>query len=453
MEQTNGKRMTVFSKLTIRKAKQYFGFKSNTTDSIVDRFLSFCVTLLDDPDLAIDTISLRQIIGITIDQRKGEYFHIKYPEKDHEGHNEGTNRYQLRTQHKRFILEILEELMNEQHSIELLEHDGKTYVKKDLHIAGVKKINYEQARALSLDLHAAWKIQDPASVNRKWNLNIRVGQIEKLIADIFLLIQQFKNGEANYEYREDPCGRFFVKDRKKNFQNGYKVARHVLLGGMTNYDYDLSTAHFAIIRQKMIVDLGMKSFDEQYTAIADYIEKKSVIRPWLAKALNVDEELVKTVINSIGYGGVLHAPSMKSDTFAAIVKYVKEKHGSENWRDIATAILKDFKNNEIIQSLQDEVQKASKILIEHYLDGKDYLINDRGWIFDARNKKPAQILSNILMTIEGNILLKIIDKYGPNIVLLMHDGFITNKRIGTEELEAYIKREFNYDLKYSEEQL
>jgi len=229
-------------------------------------------------------------------------------------------------------------------------------------------------------------------------------------------------------YREAQSGRLY-SFYHANLQNAPKAIRHALLDGQ--YDYDIENCHFTLFSQ-LAYKYGYKT-----TAINHYLKNKTKVRKSLADAIGLaDVTPVKESLLAIIYGA-----RESSYWKAAIPKYLGQQRAELFF---ALPIVKDiFKDVEI----------GTAIIIENQP------VNQRGNIKNAMNKiihcssKPAKIMAHLLQGIEARILQIARRMYASKISLLQHDGFTCYEKIDRKALEAAVKKELGYDVKYSETRL
>jgi len=229
-------------------------------------------------------------------------------------------------------------------------------------------------------------------------------------------------------YRESPSGRLY-SIYHPNLQNAPKAIRHALLDGQ--YDYDIENCHFTLFSQ-----LANK-YGYITNAINHYLKNKSQVRESLADAIGMaDVTPVKESLLAIIYGA-----RESSYWKAAIPKYLGQQRAELFF---ALPIVKDI--------LQD-VEIGTAIIIENQV------VNQRGNIKNAMDKiihcsgKSAKVMAHLLQGLEARILEIARRMFASKISLLQHDGFTCDEKIDRKALEATVKKELGYDVKYSETRL
>ena len=229
-------------------------------------------------------------------------------------------------------------------------------------------------------------------------------------------------------YRESPSGRLY-SFYHANLQNAPKAIRHALLDGQ--YDYDIENCHFTLFSQ-----LANK-YGYVATAINHYLKNKTKVRESLADTIGlIDVTPVKESLLAIIYGA-----RESSYWKAAIPKYLGQE-GAELF--FALPIVKDI--------LKD-VEIGTDIIIGNQP------MNQRGNIKNAMDKnihcscESAKVMAHLLQGLEAKILEIARRMFASKISLLQHDGFTCYEKIDRKALEAAVKNELGYDVKYSETRL
>ena len=229
-------------------------------------------------------------------------------------------------------------------------------------------------------------------------------------------------------YREAPSGRLYSCDHA-NLQNAPRPIRHALLEGQ--YDYDIENCHFTLFSQ-LAYKYGYKA-----TGINYYLRNKTKIRESLADALGLaDVTPVKESLLAIIYGA-------KETRYwdAAIPKNLGQQ-GAELFFALP-----------VVEAIIKDVEIGTEIIIENQP------VNQRGNIKNAMGKnihsseRSAKVMAHLLQGIEAKILQIARGMFASKISLLQHDGFTCYEKIDRKRLEAAIKKELGYVVKYSEKKL
>lgn len=201
------------------------------------------------------------------------------------------------------------------------------------------------------------------------------------------------------------------------------------------WDYDISNCHFAIL-SKWTKNLGQSS-----PVIDFYLTNKKKVRQELAidckSDLGVDEaiKLIKKCLLSLVYGAVLN--------------------DNESWSSIGKTLGKEsankFISNQFVKNLTAEIRSLQKIIISDLPKHAGRYGNKMGIYTDE--KDPKKLLSHALQGTEAMALKSILEHFGSHILLCMHDGWISEKRLKTADLEGIIKTATGFNLEVEEVQI
>jgi hypothetical protein len=210
-----------------------------------------------------------------------------------------------------------------------------------------------------------------------------------------------------------------------SLQNVPREVRNAALHGL--WDYDVENCHFAIFEQ-MAAACG-----RQTPAIANYLANKEATRSGIAQRVGITYEDVKECLLATVYG----APQSEWKD-ASIPKVVGEEKAWRLYRDKGFAAL-----------ARDITEGRRAILAAHR--GKR-LANALGLSINAA-ASPKQRLAHLLQGVEAQALRAVQAVYPKEIVLLIHDGFVSTVQLDTARLEAVIRAETGYDLRLSEKHI
>lgn len=201
------------------------------------------------------------------------------------------------------------------------------------------------------------------------------------------------------------------------------------------WDYDISNCHFAILSE------WAKNLGQTSPIIDFYITNKKKIRQELAidckSDLGLDEDikLVKKCLLSLVYGAVLN--------------------DNESWSSIGKTLGKEsatkFISNQFVKNLTAEIRSLQKLIINDLPKHAGRYGNRMGIYTDERN--PKKLLSHALQGAEAMALKSILKHFGEHILLCMHDGWISEKRLKTADLERLIKTATGFSLEVEEVQI
>lgn len=108
---------------------------------------------------------------------------------------------------------------------------------------------------------------------------------------------------------------------------------------------------------------------------------------------------------------------------------------------------------ELFRALERDIRLARKVV----LTNSDK--TERGWLKNAFGKTisatatAAQQFAHLLQGVEAKALQIAIKSHPDEIILAQHDGFVSKKRVDMSALEAEVRVQTGYDLRWEERQL
>jgi len=201
------------------------------------------------------------------------------------------------------------------------------------------------------------------------------------------------------------------------------------------WDYDISNCHFAILGK------WAKKLNHSSPVIDYYLANKKKIRQELALAckpdLNSDEaiKLIKKCLLSLVYGAVLNDDESRS----SIGKTLGEESATK------------FVSHQFVKNLTLEIRTLQKFIISDLPKHAGRYGNHMGIYTDE--KDPKKLLSHALQGAEAMALKSILKHFGEDILLCMHDGWISQKRLKKADLERIIKTTTGFSLEVEEVQI
>lgn len=228
---------------------------------------------------------------------------------------------------------------------------------------------------------------------------------------------------TRYTQHADTGGRLFEENR---LQETTRRVRSVALAGM--WDYDIANCHFTLIAQ-LAERKGLKT-----PWIHDYLENKSARRSGIRNILEVasgtavDEADVKAGIIALAYGMSLY----------------RSKALSKIFRDARVA--NAFSVNPWIRAIRDEVLMCRRALLKPFkTKSGEYLItNAHGLKQSFGAREYGRALSFLVTGVESAILDQVLQGWGSEIVLCIHDGWVSRTELPVQEIEAHITRETGF---------
>ena len=234
------------------------------------------------------------------------------------------------------------------------------------------------------------------------------------------------------QYEQQSSGRIF--EVLSSLQNTPRNARNAALCGY--WDYDISNCHFAIL------SAWGKQLGHLSPTIDQYLSNKSAIREQLASECETTVDPIKQALISLVYGAPLNPDGRISS--------IKDHLGAKPARIFA-------KNNFVI-SLANEIKFIGKKVVESLPRHKSQIGNTLR-IFTStkgKNEKPksfASHLSHALQGVEASALREVLRLRSKNILLCLHDGWVSDMRLATDQLETAILSATGFALKIEENQL
>ena len=237
-----------------------------------------------------------------------------------------------------------------------------------------------------------------------------------------------KKGYIPQQYTQSSTGRWYCQGQLISLQNMPRQLRTIVFQG--HYDYDVESCHYALFAQMA----SRHAFDTP--VIDQLVANKQAFRLKIALSLGISVATVKKVLISLIYGSPL-SPSLYCSLAHSLGKPTAEA----------------FCNLEDIQSLHSEISVGSKIIVEGYKQNSrrmGSITNDIGRSCVISQYSKASLLSHLLQGAEAQILSSIGKRWGHLIILLMHDGFVTKKRLKTDMLREHVFKETGWNVEFSE---
>jgi hypothetical protein len=171
----------------------------------------------------------------------------------------------------------------------------------------------------------------------------------------------------------------------------------------------------------------------------EYLSRKSEIRraiaadisPSLASVGKVQLEQVKKGIIALAYGARLSTSDRVS-----LAETIPDKRAREA-----------FVAHPFVRALKDDLRRASRDIVDHHASANGWVENAFGvrQEFDLRSKLESAV-SHIITGYEALALDAVLQRWGEAVLLAMHDGWIMQDRIPTEEFEDEIFRKVGFRL-------
>lgn len=228
-------------------------------------------------------------------------------------------------------------------------------------------------------------------------------------------------GYVLQRYAECKTGRLYVHGL--SLQTVPRLVRKAALHGL--HDYDIENCHFAIFEQ-MASRYGYAA-----DAIRSYLGNKKAIRLGIANRTGITIEQAKACLLAIMFGA-------RTTTWSA--NAIPEEIGVFK----AKILLKDPE----FAAIANDIKRGRRAILKHWPRRRTALLNDLGKPISTANKDEV-ILAHLIQGIEAKALRSVVKLFGGEIVLLMHDGFVTRHPINIATAGRQIRAETGYELMLS----
>ena len=214
-----------------------------------------------------------------------------------------------------------------------------------------------------------------------------------------------------HRYAECSTGRLYANGNGINLQTAPRIIRKAALHGL--YDYDVENCHYAIFSQ-----LAAR-FNYECEGIKHYLAHKKEVREAIAREVGIRVEDAKMCLLALMYGA-----RMSEWDGNAIPMAIGSK---------AKALFENAR----FKAIASDIIEGRKIILSKWDKRRTTLLNDMGKAVSL--KAPANVrLSHIIQGLEAKALKAAIDLYPDEIVLLMHDGFVSKRSLDVTLIERAI---------------
>jgi hypothetical protein len=228
-------------------------------------------------------------------------------------------------------------------------------------------------------------------------------------------------GHISHRYAQGRTGRLYA--RGISLQTAPKTIRHAALHGL--YDYDIENCHYAIITQ-LASRYGLTC-----KFINDYIARKDEVRKQLSNELGISISQVKMCLLAIMYGA----------------RMVVRK-GNAITDEIGEQKAKLLFKHELFIDIYADTLNGRKLILDKWKKSRKTLTNDMGK--RIRLNEPAEKrLAHLIQGIEAKALMSAIKLYPDDIVLLMHDGFVSKRSLDVTLMKRHMYEDTGYRLELS----
>jgi len=232
-------------------------------------------------------------------------------------------------------------------------------------------------------------------------------------------------GFVMLRYAEAATGRLYAHGI--NLQTIPRLVRQAALHGL--WDYDIANCHFAIFHQ-MAARYGFNASN-----IEAYLADKSGTRSGIAERTGIGVGAAKTCLIVTMYG------ARTSHWFKAVIP-------DSIGQDAATRLYVD----PVFCGIYEDIKVGRKSILAGSPKRPRTILNAVGKSIQL--KRPAKdILAHLIQGIEVQALRAAQALYRDNICLLLHDGFVSLRKLSIPRIEAAMKNATSYELRLVEEKI
>jgi len=232
-------------------------------------------------------------------------------------------------------------------------------------------------------------------------------------------------GKVAHRYREAKTGRLSAIGI--NLQNAPRTVRKAAL--VNQWDYDFENCHYAILQQMAKPYLECPNIEY-------YLHHKDSVRTNLANEINAHIQQIKRVLIAIIYGA--HATDSQH---AALFDAIGDKEK-----------VRQLLKTETFIGLHKEVKQARDVILDNWQPSRGSLINDCEKGIGVKEDK-AKRMAHLIQGVEAFMLRTALRLYPDDIILLVHDGFVSTRQLDKERIKKAIKGTTGYDMDMSEERI
>lgn len=231
-------------------------------------------------------------------------------------------------------------------------------------------------------------------------------------------------GYILHRYKPSDSGRLYAKGL--SLQSIPKEIRQAALHGL--HEYDFENCHYAIFAQMA------DAYGHNCQAIKHYVANKHQVREGIAHRVGISVNAAKKCLLAIMYG------ARTTEWHENAIPSVIGNQAANLYRD------KEF------AGIASDIKAGRRTIIDGWPKRRTTLLNDMGQRirFDESAEK---VLAHLIQGVEAKALRAAIDLNPDDVVLLMHDGFITTRLIDASAVQALVAERTGYDLPLSYEHI
>mgnify|MGYP003377409243 CR=1 FL=1 len=246
-----------------------------------------------------------------------------------------------------------------------------------------------------------------------------------------------------HRYAEYKTGRLYATG--VSLQTAPRIIRKAALHGL--YDYDIENCHFDIFEQLA------SRFGYQAQAIRHYLNHKDEVREGIASRVGIKVKQGKMALLALMFGARdtgWHETAIPRELGK---DKARELYPAGPERKRAAGLIGRDKSHELFAdrefaAIAKDVQAGRDVILKAWPKRRTTLINDMGKPVNLK-AKPEVRMAHIIQGIEAKAIRAAIGLYPDDIVLLMHDGFVTTRQIDAQAVERRIFDETTFRLRLS----
>lgn len=304
---------------------------------------------------------------------------------------------------------------------------------RDARVSTKAPVDLDRLKSLYMHLEKKMLVQPTGDLWAKADYDDIEYRIE-VIGKLIRMAQTDVGGRGFviHRYAESTSGRLYGKGA--TLQNAPRTIKGAALHGL--WDYDIENCHYAIFSQ-MAAKYGYET-----TAINYYLNHKAEVRQGIAERVGISVDDAKMCLLAVMYGA-----------------RTNEWHENAIPRTIGQAAGLLYKDRQF-QDIAEDIKQGRRIILENHPKGRTTYTNAMNkrirykaareqeepdeYVKDAAT--PEQILAHLIQGVEAQALRKAISLCGEDVVVLMHDGFVSREQIDVAQLEQAIYEDTGYRL-------
>ena len=232
-------------------------------------------------------------------------------------------------------------------------------------------------------------------------------------------------GWVIHRYVEADSGRLYAQNI--NLQTAPRLVKQTALHGL--WEYDIENCHYSIFNQ-----MAQRSGFEAEN-IKLYLAHKRETRQGIADRMDITFEQAKVCLLAIMYGA-----------------RASEFHENAIPDAIGQAAAKRLYKDAVFMGILEDIKKGRQIILAAQTSSRGAIRNAAGKFISQQETAPKR-LAHLIQGVEAMILKEVLRLYGPDLVLLQHDGFASKRQLDVQLMEQTIHENTGYCMKLEEEQI